>query len=231
VRWYKHYSDMIDDPKVRRLVRKHGAEAYAVYNLVIERIVRRMDTASPLPDLEEQAEDIADMLRMDTAKVQDIMWHCIELQLFDQDQMTGRILAHKIYKFLATSETRSKEIREMIAQYRASQIVTDNRDKYDRIEKNRIEEKREEEERVSIGSHFTVTRSQWAHFNEKHYPEDVRKMVDKMNDWIDAKHGGRSPYKDYAAALRQWIKKDQNACPERLTETKTMWQQAQEGKW
>src|SRR6056297_2310341 len=209
---------MIDDPKIRRLIKKHGAEAYAVYNLVIERIVKRLDTSSPLPDLEEQGEDIADMLKMDTLKVQEVMWSCIEIGLFGQDEMTGRIVAHKIYKFLATSETRSAEIRDMIKAYTDSQksLIPVNReaswnvtDKSDRIEENRIEQKRREDskERVSIVPHFSVPADKWAQFTEDYYEADLTDLVERMNDWIDSKHGGRSPYKDYAAALRNWIKK------------------------
>ena len=82
-------------------------------------------------------------------------------------------------------------------------------DKSDRIEENRIEQKRREEskERVSIGAHFSVPADKWAQFTEDYYEADLTDLVERMNDWIDSKHGGRSPYKDYAAALRNWIKK------------------------
>ena len=100
MQWIKHMTDMVDDPRIRRLIRKHGALGYAVYNLAIERIGKRLTTEHVIPDLEETAEDIADLLRDDTAKIQDCMAAAIDLGLFEHDVVSGRILCAKIYKFL-----------------------------------------------------------------------------------------------------------------------------------
>jgi hypothetical protein len=70
---------------------------------------------------------------------------------------------------------------------------------------------------VKFGRHFSVTASQWSRFTADYYEADLTDLVERMNDWIDAKHGGRSPYKDYAAALRTWIKKGNLS--ERMKET------------
>ena len=148
MKWFKHMSDMAGDVRVKRVIRKHGVEGYGLYVYIIERIVARLDTLSPHPDLEENAEDIAADTGLTPAKVEEIMWTCIEQGLFEQDEVSGRLTAHKVYKFLQQSETRSQEIRDMITAYKnsnitdiaVSQTVTDNCE-----EKNRIEEKRKEE--------------------------------------------------------------------------------------
>ena len=79
--------------------------------------------------------------------------------------------------------------------------------------------KGEEEERVSIGNHFSVSADQWSNFTADFYEHELRSLVEQMNDWIDSKKGGKSPYKDYAAALRNWIKKAK--MEPRLKETET----------
>ena len=117
MKWYKHYSDMSNDVKIKRLIRKYGAEGYALYNYVLELIVRKLEKDSPLPDLEESSADIAFDLHMDTLKVEEIMWNCVEQGLFEQDELSGRLTAHKIYKFLDKKQTRSIEIKSMIDNY------------------------------------------------------------------------------------------------------------------
>jgi hypothetical protein len=153
MKWFKHMTDMIDDPKIKRVVRKYGVEGYGVYNFIIERIAKRLETISPVPDLEESATDIADALRMDTVKVEGIVEYCIEQGLFEHDEVTGRILCHKIYKFLDKAQTRSSEVRRMIEQYRMSQTVRDisGRSETNLIEQNRTEQNRTEQRRHCAG--------------------------------------------------------------------------------
>ena len=102
MQWYKHMSNMIDDMRIRRIIDKHGALGYAVYTLILERITRNLTTDSSTPDLEEGAEDIALLLKADTVKVNEIMLDCMSAGLFSQDEITGRLICHKIYKFIVT---------------------------------------------------------------------------------------------------------------------------------
>jgi len=163
LQWIKHMCDMVDDPKIRRLIRAHSALGYAVYNIVIERIGKRLSSDAPLPDLEETAEDIADLLNTDTAKVEEVMKTCLKEQLFEPDEFTGRILCSKIYKFLEKSQTRSPEIRAMISNYKEVKpkllpsTVSDSlgqshtvRDCPDRIDKISLEEHRKEEDIIGL---------------------------------------------------------------------------------
>ena len=143
MKWFKHMTDMSEDVKIKRVVRKFGVEGYGLYCYILERIVKKLETESPAPDLEETAQDIANDLGMDTLRVEEIMWFCVEQGLFGQDEITGRLTAHKIYKYLQQSETRSKEIRNMITAFKGvSQTVRDKCEEQNRTEQNTIEEKR-----------------------------------------------------------------------------------------
>jgi uncharacterized phage protein (TIGR02220 family) len=114
--WFKHMTDMVDDPRIRRLIKRFGSDGYAVYNVIVERVAKRITGKSPFPDLEEDAEDIADLLRMDTLRVNDITKMAIELGLFS---MPGeRIAVPKIYEFIDSSQTSSHEMRKLIQSYR-----------------------------------------------------------------------------------------------------------------
>ena len=158
MQWIKHLTDMIDDPKIRRLIRKHGALGYAVYNIAIERIGKRLSTASPLPDLEETAEDIADLLQSDTVKVEEVMLTAMQIGLFEQDEVTGRMVCAKIYKFVDSAQTRSVEIKRMVNAYkgRLSQTVTDCLAQ-NRLEENRLEENKEgDEATASVSSNTEI---------------------------------------------------------------------------
>jgi hypothetical protein len=113
-------STMSNDPKIRRLIRRFGVEGYGVYNYILELIVRRMESETPLPDLEENAGDIAADLSMDTVRVEEIVTFCVQQGLFQYDHISGRLVAHKVYKFLDQSTTRSVEIKNMLSRYKST---------------------------------------------------------------------------------------------------------------
>jgi hypothetical protein len=222
MKWFKHMSDMLDDPRIRRLIKAHGARGYAIYNAILERIVKRLESDSPLPDLEETSADIADILRDDTAVVQDVTWYCIEQGLIDQDEITGRIVAHKIYKFLEAGATKSIQIKEMIKAYKAG--VSESLGKSETFsdglrrsepDKNRIEEKRREERksdppfRISHdGESLPANETRYRNLCDKWGESVVRDYLTQITLYCAA-HGKR--YDDYAATVAQWIKRDVDA--------------------
>lgn len=120
MQWYKHMTDMRYDVKMRRLIRRFGLEGYGLYNVIIESIVGGLSDESPIPDLEEESRDIAEYFGADTAKVEEIMWFCITEGLLEQDEMSGAIIAHKVYKFLQQNATSSIKIRDLIKNYKAA---------------------------------------------------------------------------------------------------------------
>ena len=112
-------SDMRNDVKIRRLIRRHGAVGYAVYNYVLEAIVYKIDSDYPEPMLEETADDIAYFFGIEEQEVQKVLNTCVELQLFSLEK--GSIFCHKIYKYLERSSTGSAYLRDVIENYKETE--------------------------------------------------------------------------------------------------------------
>lgn len=64
-------------------------------------------------------------------------------------------------------------------------------------------------EKISFGKYVKLEKKKIDELYEKHTQKIVDEIIEEMNDWIEAK--GKSPYKDYAAAIRMWIKRRQNS--------------------
>lgn len=151
MKWFKHQSNMRHDVKIRRLINKHGAEGYAVYVFILESITDNLTTENPLPDLEDCSTDIAEYLKMDSVKIEEIMLFCMQQGLFEQCETSGRILCHKIYKFIEKSITRSDELRKMIDNYNKGSCLELSEtvsDKLDRTEDKITEQNKKEYNRV-----------------------------------------------------------------------------------
>lgn len=118
MQYFKHMTSMRHDIKIKRLISKYGLEGYGLYNLIIESIVENISTESPLPELSETCEDMAEFYNGNTAKINEIVAFMLNQGLFELNEITGRVLCGKVYKFLEQSQTRSKEIRDLIAQYK-----------------------------------------------------------------------------------------------------------------
>ena len=205
IKWFKHMTDMSADVKVKRLIRKHGVQGYGLYCYILELIVRKLETESPLPCLEESAQDIAGDLVMDTVKVEEIMHYAIDQGLLEFDQITGRIVAHKIYKYLQQSETRSQEIRSMISAYKGgrlslSQTVTDKCE-----EQNRTEQKRIEGYATHPSLNVPINQARYDKLVVEYGQAIVDNAIQERLDWESA--NGKTPAKDYAAAAANWLKK------------------------
>jgi len=123
MQYFKHFGTMRHDIKIKRVISKYGLEGYGLYNLTLESITESLSTQSPMPDLQETCEDLAEFYNGNTAKINEIMNFMINQGLFDLDEMTGKILCTKLYKFLDTSQTRSPELREMIKSFKKQSIA------------------------------------------------------------------------------------------------------------
>jgi len=211
-------SDMVSDPKIRRLIKKYGADGYAVYNLILERVTAGLETESPLPDLEETAEDIADFLKMDTLRVEEIVWTSLEMGLFEQDEITGRVVVSKIYKFIQQSETRSDQIRQLIKAYKGSETpilpasqVSETNVK-NRTEQNRQEENTTEESKSTRANTkhektgAPINKTRYENLCDEYGSSTVDDYIQRAVDYVDAK--GIKPYADYTAAASNWLKRD-----------------------
>ena len=146
MQWFKHMSNMRNDVKIKRVKNRFHLFGYGLYNHILESITESLCTNSPMPDLEETAHDIAIEYGEDTEKVNECMSFMLNQGLFDLDELTGRIICTKIYKFIESNQTRSKEIRGMISSYKSkveknllSRAVLDKCEEENRREENRIE--------------------------------------------------------------------------------------------
>ena len=163
MQWFKHMSNMRHDVKMKRVIKKYGLAGYGLYNLIIESITEKLTTESPLPDLQETCDDIAAFYNGNTVEINEITSFMINQGLFELDEMSGNVLCNKVYKFIESSQTRSKEIREMINKYKkSSQLllespeslnVSDSLRQSDTVsdfceEQNRTEQKRREQNKT-----------------------------------------------------------------------------------
>lgn len=114
MKWFKHQTSMRHDPRIKRVVRKYGADGYALYNYILESIAGNLNPKDPVPSLEETSEDIAYDLKLDTLRVQEIVGYCLEQGLFSQDEVTGHILCLKMYKFLDDATRKSSSVVNML---------------------------------------------------------------------------------------------------------------------
>ena len=124
-------SNMRNDPRMKRVIRRYGLEGYGLYNAIVESIAEKITSEDPSPDLEENSEDIAASFNGDTTHINEMMSYMINQGLFELDEISGRILCSKIYKFLQASQTRSEYIKRLINSYKnvhnlLSQTVTDS---------------------------------------------------------------------------------------------------------
>lgn len=205
MKWFKHMTDMSEDVRIKRVIRKYGVIGYGLYNYIIERIVRRIDTESPQPDLEESATDIASDLGMDTVQVEEIMLFCMQQGLFEQDEVSGRLLAHKVYKFLQQSETRSQQIRDLITKYKSGDYAHEN--DCLRLSETNVKT-RLDKTRLDIGTHASLgvplNTTRYKNLCERYGQQPVDNAIQERMDWESSKGKPRS--KDYAAAAANWLK-------------------------
>jgi hypothetical protein len=196
---------MRNDVKIRRLVKRYGLEGYGLYNLIIETIAESLSTDNPVPELEETAQDIAEQYNGDTAKINDMMSFMLNQGLFEVDEMTGRILCQKMYKFLDKSQTRSEEIRKMIDSYKMSQCprqIETVSNIPDRREEKRIDkEEKREDKKTRFAPHSPQSDKEY--LNE----QNIKSFTStQFIDYYEARGWmiGKNKMKDWKAAVRTW---------------------------
>lgn len=117
--WFKHMSNMRNDVKIKRLILKFGLEGYGLYNLILESITENLSAKNCIPDLQETCEDIAEFYNGNTSKIEEMVRFMIDQELIEA-QVEGIITCKKIYAFLESNSTSSKQLRSMISAYKKS---------------------------------------------------------------------------------------------------------------
>ena len=213
--YFKHYTNMRHDIKIKRLMRRYGIKGYGLYNLILESIADALESSKPIPDLEDTAQDIAEQYHDNTTDINEMMAFMIQQGLFNLDEITGRIVCHKIYKFLDKSQTRSPEIRAMIEAYKKTKLLTMSETIPD---KSDIGISRSISKGIGIEEHkerFTPPTSDEVQdylTEKKHTSFTGQSFCDfyASRGWMIGKY----KMKDWKAAVRTWIARDKEKNPE-----------------
>jgi len=148
MQYFKHMTGMRNDSKIKRVINKYGIEGYGIYCIIIESIVENITTENPLPELSETCEDLAEFYNGNTAKINEIVNFMINQGLFELNEINGRVICSKVYKFLEQSQTRSEEIKRLIHSFKSVS------DKNRLSQTNMIEQEQEQEQEQESRKRF-----------------------------------------------------------------------------
>jgi len=109
---------------------------YGLYFAIVESIAFELETNSPMPDLEDTAQDIAEFFNEDTVKIEEIMKYSIQQKLFEHDENTGRIICLKLLTHLDNTMSSNPEIKKILTNFKKLQETLSN-SKQIRLDKNR----------------------------------------------------------------------------------------------
>jgi hypothetical protein len=225
MKWFKHDSDAATDAKIKKLIRKHGANGYAVYFHCLELIAGDISETNITFELEHDAEIIADDLRIagDTNKsgvdtVNEIVAYIVQLGLFECS--ANRIFCFKMLKRIDSSMLSAKsKMRKLItdAKVNYEKVMTRSCTGHDpvmldytRLDKTRQEytipiSKPKKPTRQEYGSYSNILLSDQDYLKLSEDLPNLNDLIEKMSTWCKA--NGKT-YKDYAAALRNWAKRE-----------------------
>lgn len=113
MKWFKHMTDAHDSNDLTKVRARYGAEGYAIYWYCLELIAGELGTSEKITfELRHDAEVIGHNLKIDAAKVEEIMRFMVQLGLFEQ---TGSLITClKLAKYLDKKSTRNTKIHEII---------------------------------------------------------------------------------------------------------------------
>lgn len=121
MRWFKHFTRAHRDTKIKKLIQEYGAEGYAVYFYCLELIADTLEADNITFILEDDANLIADYLKIDSRKVEKIVKFLIQLELFGINE-DGLITCFKMAKFLDERFTRNDGLKKIIRSERMQEI-------------------------------------------------------------------------------------------------------------
>lgn len=113
MKWFKHDSDANRDPKLEKVLMRYGAEGYALYWLCLELIAAPIDKQKITFELEHDAEILAHRLRIDSARVEEIMEYMIGLDLFEISATSTRITCLKLASRLENSIVKNPNLKQV----------------------------------------------------------------------------------------------------------------------
>lgn len=201
MKWFKHDSNAGLDAKLKRLKLKYGMEGYGLYWYLLECIARTVESHNLTFELEEDAELIATDVNIHRDRVEEMMRFMVDQKLFENTE--GRITCLKL-------STRSDEYTQKILRNSKS-VRTTSRPTPDKVPPNRIEEKRtDKKDRFKPPTPSEVNE----YATERGHIIDADRFVDfySSKGWMI----GKSPMKDWRAAVRTWAKNSNKPSPSQV---------------
>ena len=175
MKWFKHEGYARADEKIEKLLIKYGADGYALYFYCVEIIAGNLSSENITFELKHDSETIANRLKLDTLRVEEIMKWMIKEGLFQVNDTTGRVMCLGLLRRLDNTLSQNQEIRKLLSSeefqsFKALAYHGKNvqlQDNLIDLKQKRREEKKKEEKRQN-GAWFI---SFW-----KEYPRKVSKQ-------------------------------------------------------
>lgn len=153
MKWFKHDTDAHSDAKLRKLLIRHGAVAYAVYFHCLELIASEVNELNFDFMLEHDAEIIADNLKVRPVGdksggeiVAEILQELVTLNLLEEK--SGQLYCTKMLKRLDSSMTSSKSpMRKIIQQTKNHGSASENHGSTSKSHGSAMEDKKRKEEK------------------------------------------------------------------------------------
>lgn len=117
MKWFRHFTKALTDPKIEKLIMRHGIEGYGLYFACLEIIAGNLTSDNITFELEHDAEILAYKFKIDTLRVESIMKSCIELGLFEYSKVSKRIQCIKMLDYIDESSAKNPEIKKIVSTY------------------------------------------------------------------------------------------------------------------
>lgn len=113
MKWFKHMTDAHDSNDLTKVRVRYGADGYAVYWYCLELVAADLGERNNITfELRHDADVIGHNLKIDAAKVEEMMRYMVRIGLFEQ--AGGIITCLKLAKYLDKKSTRNETIHRII---------------------------------------------------------------------------------------------------------------------
>jgi hypothetical protein len=227
LKWFKHFTDAKSDTKIRRLMKKYGIVGYGLYFAVIESIAYQIKPEKPIPDLEDNSQDICDLFDNNFYKltpqiVEEILLFCMTEGLFQQDENTGRIICLKLLCHLDNTMSNNPEISKIVSNFNKLQEIekTSINLKQIRLDEIRLDKKREREliTPVKDAESVKITETEYSTLCTDFGKNIIDTKIYSLDTYI-SNGGPKKPYKNHYKTILNWLRRDgikkieSNICP------------------
>jgi hypothetical protein len=211
MKWFRHQADAHADSKLKRVRKRYGAEGYALYWYCLELIAGKVCSTNITFSIEDDAELIGCELGIDSRRVEEIMLFMVQQGLFEES--AGRVSCLKMAKYMDERYSRDVKLVSLIRKQQgkpssavlsSDSLKTDSRQSEDCLglpvvpDQTRPDQTKGKRARFAPPTPTEVA----AYAAEKNIPIDAERFVDfyAAKGWVV----GKSPMKDWRAAVRTW---------------------------